>query len=319
MKGKKPVTSGPGAIFFCLLLCLTVFVSGSALAVVNIDVEDGTQQVQIPLIVDFSDSIAGAQFSFSFTDGLDFVVYEPSEVVDTGIQTPVVEKGGFTYIGFYSASNSFKPVDGILDMGFLLFDYQGTGIESILVTEIKLVTINDNNMTSSYMIEPIVIEISREGRTNPETSASPPEEDMTPDSGFPTDTDRNEQPVGAAPPAGPAGAGADDGVNPDAVTDDGVSLIPPPITVTDTSIDNDTDTITAAKSTGTNDDGGAEISQRAGGDNTSSGESINTDTGGGGTIWWIGGTAIVAAAGGVWFTVSRKRKTAQNKDSQCGL
>jgi len=144
------------------IVCLSGALTLGAIAA-DISAEPGARQVRVPLVADISNSVAGAQFAFLYTDGLSFAAYEPSDAVKNGSLTPVVEKNGTTHLGFFSGFNIFAPQNGKLDMGYLVFDYTGQDRQSVTILEIELVEIVDNNTTANEFFGPITVEISREG------------------------------------------------------------------------------------------------------------------------------------------------------------
>ena len=145
-----------------LLICLsTVFLAAAAPA----DGTDGAEpgQVFVPLSADISYDIAGAQFKISYTEGLVFISYEQSPDVKEGALTPVVEKDGLTILGFFSGANIFKPKNGTLDMGHLVFEFTGEGEQTVTIAEIKLVELIDNETTSDEYLGPITVTLTPEG------------------------------------------------------------------------------------------------------------------------------------------------------------
>ncbi|MCL2643020.1 MAG: hypothetical protein FWD52_05880 [Candidatus Bathyarchaeota archaeon] len=130
-----------------------------SLGAVNNNVD---RQVQIPLVIDLSYPIAGAQFAFEYSTGLEFVSYEKSNTVSSALTTPVVVKNGRTHLGFYTADNKYVPKDGKLDMGYLVFNCLNNDPQKITLTEIKLVQITDNGATHGAFLSPVEIKISSE-------------------------------------------------------------------------------------------------------------------------------------------------------------
>jgi len=120
------------------------------------------RQVKVPLVIDLSYAIAGAQFTFEYSSGLEFVSHEKSEVVSSALTTPVVVKNGYTSVGFYNADNKYVPKDGKLDVGYLVFDCLNNGSQKVTLTEIKLVQIVDNGETRSEFLAPVEIKVSPE-------------------------------------------------------------------------------------------------------------------------------------------------------------
>jgi len=118
--------------------------------------------VQVPLVIDLSHVIAGAQFAFEYSTGLEFVSYEKSEAVFSALTTPVVVKNGYTYLGFYNVDNRYAPENGKLDMGYLVFNCLNDDSQQVTMTEIKLVQVGDDGTTRSEFLAPVEIKVSSE-------------------------------------------------------------------------------------------------------------------------------------------------------------
>ncbi|MCL2476720.1 hypothetical protein [Candidatus Bathycorpusculum sp.] len=118
-------------------------------------------QVRVPLVVDLSYVIAGAQFVFEYSAGLEFVSYEKSATVYSALTTPVVVKNGYACLGFYNADNLYVPKDGKLDVGYLVFNCLTDDPQQITLTEIKLVQIvDDGGATRNEFLAPVEIKVS---------------------------------------------------------------------------------------------------------------------------------------------------------------
>jgi hypothetical protein len=126
-------------------------------------VTDG--QVRVPLIVEVSYAIAGAEFAFEHSTGLEFVSYEKSSTVSSASTTPVVVKNGQTHFGFYNADNRYTPVNGKLDVGYLVFNRSDNDGQLVKLTEIRLVQVIDKDNTRSELLAPVEIKISSENNT----------------------------------------------------------------------------------------------------------------------------------------------------------
>ena len=144
-------------IIFCIILGLSL--QG---AIAQTEAEADRRRVNVPLVLDLTDSIAGAQFSFSFTDGLSFLEYKPSEAVKSGSLTPVARRNDTVILGFYSGANNFAPRGGLLDMGHLVFENADGGKQTVTISQIKLVTVVDR-ATSSTLLGPITMMVSEDG------------------------------------------------------------------------------------------------------------------------------------------------------------
>jgi len=133
------------ALFMLICLCAVggLSISGAAAE---------TEQVKVPIVIDISKPIAGAEFEFEYTDGLEFVGFEKSEEVKSASTTPVVKKGEKTYFGFYAAENNYAPQNGKLNVGYLIFNYNGNGEQSVVITEAKFVEVIDKDNTKNELI-----------------------------------------------------------------------------------------------------------------------------------------------------------------------
>ena len=119
-------------------------------------------QMQVPLVVDVSHAIAGVEFVFEYSAGLEFVSYEKSTVVSSALNTPVVVKNGRTYLGFYNVDNRYVPENGKLDAGYLIFNRLSNDSQVVKLTEIKLVQVIDKDTTRSELLAPVEINIASE-------------------------------------------------------------------------------------------------------------------------------------------------------------
>ncbi|MDR2699369.1 MAG: hypothetical protein LBC12_00870 [Nitrososphaerota archaeon] len=122
-------------------------------------------RVRVPLVVDVSYAVAGIEFAFEYSAGLEFVSYEKSTVVSSALDTPVVVKKGCTYLGFYNVDNRYMPENGKLDCGYLVFNRSSNGAQVVKLTEIKLVQVIDKDTTRSTLRAPVEIKISPENNT----------------------------------------------------------------------------------------------------------------------------------------------------------
>jgi hypothetical protein len=144
-----------------ILLVTTVFLLLTVVPV-SFGATINEQQVKVPLVIDLSYTIAGAQFTFEYSSGLAFVSYEKSEAVSSALTTPVVVKNGYTSAGFYNADNKYVPKDGKLDAGYLVFNCLNDDSQKVTLTEIKLVQIVNNGETRSEFLAPVEIKVSPE-------------------------------------------------------------------------------------------------------------------------------------------------------------
>jgi hypothetical protein len=110
------------------------------------------EEIKVPVTIALSHPIAGAQFKFHHTDGLEFVSFERSNAVRSAIMTPAVAKDGNIHIGFFGRDNGFIPQNGELDAGYLVFSYDGAPDQTLAMTEVKLVEVIDKDNTRSELI-----------------------------------------------------------------------------------------------------------------------------------------------------------------------
>ncbi len=111
-----------------------------------------TKEVRVPITLEVPHAIAGAEFEIECTAGLKLISLEKSETIATAYTTPIVEKNGKTYFGFYQGSNDYEPGNGVLDIGFLVFEHSEEPGQYILVTEAKYVQVIDKDNTNSEVL-----------------------------------------------------------------------------------------------------------------------------------------------------------------------
>jgi len=121
-------------------------------AVFSLNAAAFAEEVKVPVTVALSKPVAGVQFEFSYTDGLEFVALEKSEAFRSAMSTPTAARDGNTYVGIFSSNNDFAPIDGELNVGYLVFNHSGKPNQTVLVTEVKLVEVIDKNTTQSEAI-----------------------------------------------------------------------------------------------------------------------------------------------------------------------
>ena len=110
------------------------------------------KEVRVPITLEVPHAIAGAEFEIECTAGLKLISLEKSETIATAYTTPIVEKNGKTYFGFYQGSNDYEPGNGVLDIGFLVFEHSEEPGQYILVTEAKYVQVIDKDNTNSEVL-----------------------------------------------------------------------------------------------------------------------------------------------------------------------
>ena len=81
-----------------------------------------SEEIKVPVAISLSHPIAGAQFKFKHTDGLEFVSFERSAIAQSALMTPTVARDGNINIGFFGRENSFVPSGGELNAGQLIFN-----------------------------------------------------------------------------------------------------------------------------------------------------------------------------------------------------
>jgi uncharacterized integral membrane protein len=137
----------PLLCLFCLIPALFLCANAAAQ-----DTEGAAGQVKVPLIIQLPHAIAGAEFKFSYTEGLEFVSFEKSEAIQSALTTPVVERDGSSYLGFFTGDNSCVPENGELHAGYLIFNYSGAPSQSVTLAEAKLVELVDKDTTTSEVL-----------------------------------------------------------------------------------------------------------------------------------------------------------------------
>ena len=95
------------------------------------------EEVRVPVTIALSRPIAGAQFRFHYTDGLEFLSFERSDAVQSAMMTPTVAKDGNIHIGFFGRENNFFPQNGELNAGYLVFNYSSALIVLAVVVIIR--------------------------------------------------------------------------------------------------------------------------------------------------------------------------------------
>lgn len=133
-------------VSICMLLCFSLNFAVAA------QEDTAQEEVRVPISLQVPHAIAGAEFEISYTSGLTFTKFEKSSVIQSAMSTPVVEKNGKTYFGFFSGSNDYVPENGVLDVGFLVFAYSGEPNQSVTVTESKYVEVIDKDTTNSSIL-----------------------------------------------------------------------------------------------------------------------------------------------------------------------
>ena len=74
------------------LLTLPFVLGATAVTTLSVSTEQG--KVSIPIAISLSYAIAGVEFAFEISDGLEFERFEKSEAVSPSFNTPVITRGG---------------------------------------------------------------------------------------------------------------------------------------------------------------------------------------------------------------------------------
>jgi hypothetical protein len=145
------------ALAVCLVVGLFV---GAATPASALEVPEGVQEVHVPITLPVSEAIAGGEIEFNQSEGLVYLRFEPASGVKNPVKATVDDK---TYVGFFSSGNEFKPVDGALSMGDLVFRYTGNASEQITLSMIKLHTkVDTGTGVDTQVVNPnTIIPISR--------------------------------------------------------------------------------------------------------------------------------------------------------------
>ena len=135
------------ALYLCCALLLLLWGGQAFAEETAAGSADG--QVKVPVVISLAKAVAGAQFQFSYTEGLTFVAFEQAEALQSALVTPAAEREGGTYIGFFAGDNICVPDEnGELFAGYLVFRHGGGDAQSVTVTEAKLVEIVDGATNS---------------------------------------------------------------------------------------------------------------------------------------------------------------------------
>jgi hypothetical protein len=175
------------------------------------EVPTGVTEVKIPLALESESAIAGAEIAFKQSEGLEYVRFEPAVGTENPMKTMA---GGNTWIGFFSATNRYRPSEGTLAFGNLVFNYEGSGAEEVTIAETRLhrLTGADSEVKSVRATPGTVIPVTRQASGTAEqpaarsdsptgdlvvVSTKPPEESGGSGAGGGADTDKNGKNGGA--------------------------------------------------------------------------------------------------------------------------
>jgi hypothetical protein len=120
--------------FISSLIMAAMLLTGTSAAYAA-EVPAGVTEVKIPLALESASAIAGAEIAFSQSNGLEYVRFEPAGGAENPMKTTA---GGTTWIGFFSATNKYRPSDGTLSFGNLVFRYAGEDPEKVTIAETRL-------------------------------------------------------------------------------------------------------------------------------------------------------------------------------------
>ena len=168
MKTRKKNRLALIALALSLVLSLTPSI---ALAVeveegeneISIPIAEGATEVSIPIVlVTGSEAIAGAELQFSFSQGLEYLSYQPAEGIENPVTSAIENR---RYAGFFSADNRYLPANERLEFGTLVFNYSGSQAESVTMSEISLHTKSgsgaETSVTTRKTSEAVTIPVTR--------------------------------------------------------------------------------------------------------------------------------------------------------------
>jgi hypothetical protein len=146
------------ALVLCVLSVLLFAAPMTSALALEVPKDEREARVSITLPVDAA--IAGGEVEFSQTGGLRFLRFEPANAVRNPVNARVDDK---TYVGFFAEGNEYRPVDGALLMGDLVFEYVGDEPERVTLSMIKLHTkVDTGTGVDTQVIRPnTVIPVSR--------------------------------------------------------------------------------------------------------------------------------------------------------------
>jgi len=144
-------------LFIGVLLLFSVFMLAGCNGATSSDgtvlrLEDGETRVEVPVVVEVSHAIAAADITFSHSDGLQFLGFVRSEITENASLTPIVQRDNATTLGFFTMENIYEPEGSSLDLGMLVFQYIGSGDQTVTLKEVKLVQVIDSDTTESEII-----------------------------------------------------------------------------------------------------------------------------------------------------------------------
>jgi hypothetical protein len=120
--------------FITSLIMTAMLLTGTSAAYAA-EVPAGVTEVKIPLALESASVIAGAEIAFNQSSGLEYVRFEPTSGAENPLKTTA---NGATWIGFFSATNRYRPSGGSLTFGNLVFRYDGDESEQVTISETRL-------------------------------------------------------------------------------------------------------------------------------------------------------------------------------------
>ena len=131
--------------FVSLLMAMAILLSlavPTALAANEIKVP-----ISIKLPSDVT-AVAGVEVEFNYTSGLTFTKWEQSSTMKSASPVTAVKSNGNTLSGLFNKDNIFKPTNGVLDLGYLVFDGTTAG-QSVTIVKTKFVRVVDKDSTDN--------------------------------------------------------------------------------------------------------------------------------------------------------------------------
>jgi hypothetical protein len=155
-----------------LIFAVSVMTFG-ALGASALDVPAGVTEVSIPVSLSTSSAIAGGEIEFSSTTEVKYARFVPASGIENNIEKTV---SGKTHIGFFSSDNKFKPSDGKIAVGNIVFGYAGNDPGKITFSEIDIYTKNASGLDTKTLKPNSVVNVNRQstvGSAVPGTEQQP--------------------------------------------------------------------------------------------------------------------------------------------------
>jgi hypothetical protein len=122
--------------------------------------------------------VAGVEIAFKQSDGLEYLRFEPA----AGVENPIKAAAkGNTWVGFFSATNKYRPAGGVLNFGALVFRYTGNSAEQVTIAETRLHSLTGaGSAVESVRGKPgTVIPVTRETSTSSGDGIDPADDEPT--------------------------------------------------------------------------------------------------------------------------------------------